>query len=201
MSTVTTRRCWEIPLKRENSTASPPEALEVQAQPTKIQLSQVCGLTCESTDFLFFLSTPPGLSVVLLPHRYCKSLEPNETSFLHLSHMCWSLHSRSRAFFISPSGSSLSPPSSPSLCGCWKLFKDARGLNHFDNITWACLTQTNPKPIEKLTVRLCHSSFMKRREAPTVQWHDPTVCRLQQAQLGSSMHSYCIFNSCKVYKY
>lgn len=57
----------------------------------------------------------------------------------------------------------LSPPSL-SLCGCSKSIKDARGLNHFDIITWAWLTQTNPEPMSSLH-----------------------LCRLRKALLGREM--------------
>lgn len=111
----------------------------------EIQLSHlwvwvVCLLVCEITDFLSLLFLvrliAAGCHFSLMR---CLSSTFSST-YLHV------LEKSSLSF-----SGSFYPSSSPFLCGCWKLFKDARGLNHFDIITWACLTQTNPKPIEKLT--------------------------------------------------
>lgn len=146
----------------------------------EIQLSHlqaVRSLACEITDFLFFLSILLTLSVFVLPHCYCIPLRPNEMSFLYLFHL--NVLKEVSPHYIIRWFCSIFPASS--LCPVFFTaeisLKMSRGL-----ITLTLLHEPvslKPIPSQLRSLRLCHSSFTRKREAPSVLTWPNTDSALQ----------------------
>lgn len=133
----------------------------------EIQLSHLQAvrlLACEITNFLLFLSVLLTLSVFVRPHCYCIPLWPNEMSFLYPFHL--------RVLKVSPLRVicwfySIFPSSflCPVFFTAESSLKMSRGLTTLTLLHEP--VSLKPIPSQLRSLRLCHSSFTRKREAPS----------------------------------
>lgn len=139
----------------------------------EIQLSHLQAvrfLVCDITDFLFFPSTLLTLSVFVLPRCYSTTLWPNEMSFPSScaeGGLSSTYHSVVLLYL-----SLLLPP--PVFFTAESFLKMSRGLTTLTLLHEP--VSLKPIPSQLRSLRLCHSSFTRKREAPSTLTWSNTDC-------------------------